>query len=348
MSLTLTQRSKLLAGPYTRLLAEHEQTMKELYEELANLFPRQAAFWRSFAREEGYHKNIVLALEKRMHNGSWEFSRPSFPTGRVIESINWVRGVIDRVTRTGISMSEALALTLQMERSMIEASFFKIIADDAPETAHVLEKLSSYTAKHARKLAKEAGKMKWRLIGWRLVKPQSPAEKRKQSSSDPRKRIQQAQTEIVGMLVALEEAAGRLYELYASRLPLASDFWNSMHTEEEMHASMLRKMLKTIESGSIFSNIGAFNATRLQTDIESIMHAESRARTGKLTGALALSTAISIEQSMAESKFYNTVSSDSPEFSIIAKRLVRLTQEHIERVRKQTENADLMQETSEA
>jgi len=62
-------------------------------------------------------------------------------------------------------MRGALARAVEIERGMLEADFFKVLADDAPEAISVLNELQSYTKVHLALIEKEAGRLRWRLFG---------------------------------------------------------------------------------------------------------------------------------------------------------------------------------------
>jgi hypothetical protein len=48
---------------------------------------------------------------------------------------------------------------------VLEADFFKVLADDAPEASSVLSELENYTKTHLALIEKEAGRLRWRLFG---------------------------------------------------------------------------------------------------------------------------------------------------------------------------------------
>jgi hypothetical protein len=123
-----------------------------------------------------------------------------------------------------------------------------------------------------------------------------------------------------------------LYELYAERLPDRRDFWMKVSGEELQHAAMLRELDKLLVAGKVFYNLGQFGRQNVLRDLDYILQAEREALEAPLSIYQTVSKALRIERLMAECKFYSVVESDAPEFEHIAKRLVTLTKEHIQRL----------------
>lgn len=171
MTLPVEKRDQLIAGPYTRLLAEHETAVASVYEVLANLLKDSASFWRGLAEEELDHRRLIEAIDEKFHDGEWAFKRPTVITKGIAEAIEWLEAKSRDVESNGISMRDALQAALEIEVGMIERKFFEVIAADTPEMKKVVSTLAAYTEDHAKRLQAEAARLKWKITGSRRVRP---------------------------------------------------------------------------------------------------------------------------------------------------------------------------------
>lgn len=320
------RRAQLVAGPYTRLLAEHEGAMAALYDTLANSITSAESFWRTMSREEMIHQNLVLKIDENLQKGEWKFKRPMFVTSGIVDSLEWIANHKSEVETKGISMREALKLALNLETGMIEANFFDVLDSDDAVMIEVVETQTAYTKAHIRRLQKEAKRLKWRIFGSRKLFPKGEA--KTLTRGELKTNIKAAQANMLGMLIAMEEAASRLYIAFSERVPGYS-IWGVMAAEELQHATMLKTLYKLLEDGKVFYNVEHFNRKTLEEITAFIQNAEFDARHEKLSRHQAVCIALKIEKSMTEHGFYSTVTSDAPEFQIIAARLVQLTKEHV-------------------
>ena len=146
------RREQLVAGPYTWLLAEHERAIGDLYESFAATIRIGASFWHRIAAEEFEHEQMILEIDEQLQKGQWAFRRPAFITSAIAESLDWVARQKKNVELGGASMREALKLALQLESSMMEAKFFDVLDQDAPEMMSVIESLAAYSKAHVKRL----------------------------------------------------------------------------------------------------------------------------------------------------------------------------------------------------
>jgi rubrerythrin len=336
MQLSTKRKNELMAGPYTRLLAEHEKALADLYESIGEVLKSEKEFWQTVSKEELEHEQLILEIDEKLQNGEWSFKRPSFVTTAIAESIEWANKKREDVESQGISMREALKLALEFECSMFEDKFFEVVNGDSPEMMNVLESLAGYSRGHVKRLQLEAKRLKWKILGSRKVRP-SDVKRRATPSHDALKaNLLATQADLLGLMVSLEEAASSLYRAYSERIPDCKDFWAKLSSEETRHADMLRSLYKTLESGNVFYNLDRFRKENIQADIDFIRMAEFDAMHGKLTRNKAVNVALKLERSITESAFYSTVKSDAPEYERIAGTLVERTREHIHRIEEET------------
>ena len=329
MALSNKRRAQLLAGPYTRLLAEHEKAVSELYGAFAETFPLVKPFWSAMAQEEIGHMNRVLKIEEKLMDGEWAFRRPPYTTSALAESLTRITAKREALQRDGISLREAFRLALDIETGLAEATYFEVLNNDTAEMMEVIRSLADESARHAKRLQLEAARLKWRILGRRTARPKSSP---KRSSVELQANVKAAQANMLGLLVSLQEAASALYSAYAQRLSSRSDFWARMAAEEMQHAAMLRSLYKVLEQGKVFYNVERFNRKAIQAETDFILDAEFQARHGRCSIYSAVNAALRVERSLCKSGFYATATSDAPQFRIIAASMMRHLDAHISRL----------------
>jgi|GEM_PF-762868 len=330
MPLSEKQRAQLIAGPYTRLLAEHEEAMAALYSTFADAITEAKPFWQIMSTEEMGHKALILKIDEKLRSGEWKFRRPVFITSSIIDSLEWISARRKDIEKEGISMREALKMALKLETGMIESSFFDVLKGDNAEMIEAVQTQTAYTRAHVQRLQKEAKRLKWKIFGKRRLFPK--VEAKSLTREELKNNIKASQANMLGMLISMEEAASRLYNTYGQRFDDKDNFWAKFGAEELQHATMLRTMYKLLEDGKLFHNVEHFNRKALEDMVEFILNAEFDARHDQVSHHEAVSTALKIELSMLERGFYSVVTSDAEEFQIIASRLVKLTKAHTARL----------------
>jgi rubrerythrin len=336
MQLSNKRRAQLVVGPYTRLLAEHEKALADLYKSISMVLKSEKEFWQTIANEELEHEQLIMEINEKLQSGEWAFKRPRFITTAIAESIEWANKRREDVELHGISMRDALKLALEFEGDMFEDKFFEIVDGDSPEMINVLESLAGYSRGHVKRLQLEAKRLKWKVLGRRKVLPATPRHQVSPTHHALKTSVIASQADLLGLMVSLEEAASSLYHAYSDRLPASKDFWAKLSVEETRHADMLRSLYKTLENGRVFYNLDRFKRKDIEADINLILIAEFDACHGRLTPNKAVNFALKLERSITESAFYSTVQSDAPEFKRIAETLVGRTREHIRQIEAET------------
>lgn len=150
---------------------------------------------------------------------------------------------------------------------------------------------------------------------------------------DIKNKVVESQRKIIDSLAECELQIGKLYEKYAVRFPEIKTLWLCMATAEMTHHDLLKTMHNILNRGKLFYNLGKFSDEAIQPMITLIKDSQKNADLPDLKAAEAIATALKIESSLMDSHFYDVVSSDAPEFQIIAKRLSSDTGKHVEMVR---------------
>ena len=141
--------------------------------------------------------------------------------------------------------------------------------------------------------------------------------------------IATAQHAIIDGLVDCEMLIAELYHAYGVLFPEVGSFWIAIGHEEETHARLLLELHTYLDHGHVFFNIGKFNQESLQPVRARIEGCVRAARSGKIALRDALFAACSIENSVMDARFYDTVTSNSPDFQRVAEALSKSTEGHV-------------------
>lgn len=327
LELSKKRRAELLAGPYTRLLSEHEEQIADLYSLFAEVIKGARLFWEELAQEELAHKTLVEQMNEKFRDGEWRFTRPSFVSTAILDSCGHIEARKKMVVRNGVSMREALTWAMELERGLVESEFFSIIKADNAEMMDLMNSLKSDSLRHLGKIEREARRLKWRIAGSR--KHDKKAELDSKAGSAVLENVRIAQAAMIGHLVSIEESVSLLYSTYSKRIDVYSGFWASMAAEEMQHAAMLRKLYTVLEKGNVFYNVARFNRKSLLADMDGILDIAYNAKYNELSHYIAINEALKIERHLIDSDFYQTVESDAPEFKFIADRMISLSRDHM-------------------
>ncbi|MDD4869724.1 MAG: hypothetical protein PHR77_04125 [Kiritimatiellae bacterium] len=150
---------------------------------------------------------------------------------------------------------------------------------------------------------------------------------------DIKNKVIESQRKIIDALADCEIHIGSLYEKYAVKFPEMKTQWLGLANAEKTHYDLLKTMHRILDKGSIFYNLGKFGDKALLQMESLINESLKNADNPGLTSGDAISTAFKIETSVIDSHFYDVISSDAPEFKIIAQRLSADTKKHVEAIR---------------
>lgn len=139
--------------------------------------------------------------------------------------------------------------------------------------------------------------------------------------------------EILEMMAKNEEGIARLYGLYAERMPEHSSLWTELAGEEMQHASWIRAFNEGVGEGSLVLDEKRFPREALQTYAEYLNINLAKARQVGEDIAQYFVTALYIEESLIEAKFFQVIDTGSKDFDKLVLRLKLATLEHIERLR---------------
>ncbi len=144
MSLLKNYQERILG-----LMIELEFKLAELYAILSEQFSAHQEFWSSLSAEELEHASWLEYLLKKAGDGSLVFHEEATKTYTVQSFLSYLTGVIEKANRRDLSLAQALSLSLDIERSMLEKKVFERFQTNSLELKNVLKTLKDETERHA-------------------------------------------------------------------------------------------------------------------------------------------------------------------------------------------------------
>ncbi len=135
-----------------RLLEEHEKSIGALYEAFASLFPDFQKEWLDFAEEENLHAGWINKLHTHQQHGKIAFQQTRITIESIKTAINFLEKQKNRVLAEQPDLAKCLDLSINIEKSLLESSFFKVFHLTAPETQKIQSKLEKATRIHINQL----------------------------------------------------------------------------------------------------------------------------------------------------------------------------------------------------
>jgi hypothetical protein len=152
---------------------------------------------------------------------------------------------------------------------------------------------------------------------------------------DIQAKVRAAQGAIIDRLADCESLLAELYTTYRDTIPELRDFWERLAKEETTHKQILLTLHSILDRGRIFYNLDRFNERAITEYIEKVTAELDAAKGTPAPPLYAVSTALALEVALIDTQFYDTVTSDAPEFSLIARQLSAASRKHIEHIQRQ-------------
>jgi rubrerythrin len=140
---------------HATLLERYEEAISALYKVYAQLFPELKDPWQRLAGDEIRHAEWMRTLRARIQDGSVRLSRQHMATtGQVLDGIDHMEIEMARAQEGNVSVVAALAIGVQLERSILERDWYRSFETDSAELQRVFQSLAAETAKHLEFLTK--------------------------------------------------------------------------------------------------------------------------------------------------------------------------------------------------
>jgi hypothetical protein len=130
------------------LLSKQEEAIASLYAAFSVALPEMKSFWDNLVAQEKAHAEVCTALVALCESKSVELDRQRFRTEAIVTNIQSMKEQEEMALSQGITAIRALSLAADIEKSLIESQYFRVIASDHPDTRSELEALESHTQEH--------------------------------------------------------------------------------------------------------------------------------------------------------------------------------------------------------
>ena len=136
-------------------MAAYEDAVGELYAAFAVRFPHDGDLWLQLAAEERGHGEALRSLSQEADNLSIFLDTDRFNVAEVQAATRRLKERIEVAAYSSVSLREALAEAVEIERSMVDSRAFQVFQTDTPAVVAVLDHLREQTAVHRRRLMDE-------------------------------------------------------------------------------------------------------------------------------------------------------------------------------------------------
>ncbi len=145
---------------FIELLQRHELAIADLYDKFGDLFPRSNKSWQAFADEERRHAKWIGALHAHLNDGTVSFEETHMTIQSTRIAIEYIERQIEGLEKKHIDLSKALAMAVDIEKSLMESAFFRIFKLSAPKGEAIRSRLMAETENHIKRLADWQKKIK--------------------------------------------------------------------------------------------------------------------------------------------------------------------------------------------
>lgn len=133
-------------------MIEVEQLIAVAYEEFSRMFPEHSTHWEGIAKDEWEHAHTLEALKENVLSGAAGFDEGKTRTYTLTAMIDYVKGILDRARKGQLSARQAVSLSIDIEKSIIEKDAFSHFTGLTPEIEASLARLHADTVLHADRL----------------------------------------------------------------------------------------------------------------------------------------------------------------------------------------------------
>ena len=130
------------------MLSRQEEAIAALYSAFALALPKMKQFWSSLVIQEKAHGEVLRELGKLQESGRVYLNESMFNTVAIQTNIDSMTKQTSQVSSEGITPIRALSLAADIEHSLIEAGYFKIIESKLPSVKKELEEIQKHTRQH--------------------------------------------------------------------------------------------------------------------------------------------------------------------------------------------------------
>lgn len=130
------------------MLVEHEETIGRLYETYAVRFPESRTLWSQLASEEKDHAKMIRDLIEERKLGHVYFDSVRFNPEAIETSVKYVVQETVRAKTGDIELTNAFAIALNIEKSIIDNKVFDTFKGYTKKTRELIEYLARSVITH--------------------------------------------------------------------------------------------------------------------------------------------------------------------------------------------------------
>lgn len=134
------------------LMISQETLLAKLYTLFSEQFPEQGEIWNDLVKEEKMHANWLNQLYDAGEKSIILFDEGKTKTYTLNIYIEHLMGIIAKAENQELTLPQAIAYTLDLERSLIEKNAFTHFDSTSEKARSVLRRLVKETENHIKKI----------------------------------------------------------------------------------------------------------------------------------------------------------------------------------------------------
>ena len=140
---------------------KQELLICELYKLFAKRYPEYNDFWTAMAIEEHQHASLLNRMTESDSNNKILFSNGELRSSSLDSSINNLKKIIHEFKNdNNFSISQAVIIALQLEKSLWERKVFQCFEGDSDEVRKIMVSLNLEQEIHIKKIDRFASQFK--------------------------------------------------------------------------------------------------------------------------------------------------------------------------------------------
>ena len=136
------------------LLRGNEMAMKNLYQQYAESFPEDRAFWLEISEQEFSHAEEIDKLRELVIAGKLFPGKATINPEAIKTNIRYIHSLIDDCRSGRLSRKRAYGLALDLEKAILERKFLSVLNFSLSESYKpVRDTLLAETEKHQKQIS---------------------------------------------------------------------------------------------------------------------------------------------------------------------------------------------------
>jgi len=130
------------------LVHELEKTLRGVYMQFSDKFPEHNDLWNILIKEEQEHADAAQKLYQLTYEGQSLFDEGGIKAEAIQSIVDYLNGISDAAQRGKYTSIKAIAITCEIENTLIEKDFFSHFKV-SPKYANMLQILDEGSKSHA-------------------------------------------------------------------------------------------------------------------------------------------------------------------------------------------------------